>query len=334
MPPPLMDLRDNQMMLYLETNRAVDLGRFVSFLAAVNELARLPHALGPDVELELTSVSTGSAVAVISAYGGLIGGLGSFATFGLLVYQEVARGRRKVASRAAYLVLDDDVVAIEIHRAGQTPLVIQTNEIAILPEVERRRFERQRLADERAYEDAGFAYLATEDGTPVVTETGERIAVGGPTSAAARTFLDEGGANSGSFIRPFTHSLSAENLETSSPELSRPVLEQHGPAKARVRTSTFATQRVPGAKPQPDRNRGLTLFGRFSIAPDGAAMFHTGGRSFRVDTPGATLGPVPIGPEMLVEGQPFGGDGSGFTNGIHVFSARPVASGLSESGKQ
>lgn len=112
---------------------------------------------------------------------------------------------------------------------------------------------------------------------------------------------------------PTVHALKANDLTLPPAEISRPALTSPAP-----RFSNFATQRWGSHKP--DRNQAVKMLGRFAMAPDGTGTFETGKRTYRIDNPGVEFEPVPLGPELVIEGQPFQSSSLPGEDSIHVFA--------------
>lgn len=161
MPMPPLELSDRQFAVHLETNRPVNMARLAEFLGAVAVEAQ--RALGPEAEIELTSLRTGSVTAVISAYGSVIaafGGVGSFVV-ALAAYIETRRDRR-VGKRGAELALDDGVVAFEFGANGIERITVPAGNIAAL---EALLASRAALVDRRLHAEPGKFTLSGSDAT-------------------------------------------------------------------------------------------------------------------------------------------------------------------------
>src|SRR5690606_9062989 len=190
MPP--RELRDFQLAVHLETNRAVDLRRLGAFLTALGELA--DERLGPNAEFELTHLSRGSVTAVFDAWGSVIGGIGGFGSFALMIVMYIENNRqRRLSKRAAELVVDNGVVSISVEAKATGRIVIQGSSVAAVEVLVAQRENQAKLSGRgnvygqdyggsgrfrpSGIEDARPAWpnLVTQDGRSIVTESGVPI---------------------------------------------------------------------------------------------------------------------------------------------------------------
>lgn len=209
MPMPKLELNDQQLAVYLETNQHVDVARLSSFLEALNEFAL--DYFQEDPRLELSQLRTGSVIAVFTAWGAVAGGIGTMGIFALALAERIENYRqRKFERRAAEHVLDDGVVRFEFGAKGIETITVPANKVAAISTIlaERDNLARPALTpggkwvsdieeidDEeealRLLEEGGFDYLVTEEGEPITTETGEPISIGRLTGPKPASDIDE-----------------------------------------------------------------------------------------------------------------------------------------------
>ena len=206
MPMPYLELDDRQIAVYLETNQQVDLKRLADFLGAISEYAS--DFFEDDPRLELSQLRTGSVIAVMTAWGAIAGGVGTMGLFAIALADRIESYRqRKIERRAAEHVLDDGVVRFEFGAKGIENILVPAANVAAIQTIlyERENTARPPLeqseearslryltsdpdeqtaldvAEEedamRQLEKAGFDYLVTEKGEPIVTENGDAIRV-------------------------------------------------------------------------------------------------------------------------------------------------------------
>lgn len=176
MPMREIVLDERQFAIFLETNAPVNARRLGAFLVAIGELTQRSEHFGPQSDLRIVHLSTGSVTAIFEAWGSVVGGMGGIGAFVLMLVDYIEKSRsRVVAKRAADLIRDDGVVALEFETLETGRIVISAGALLAVhaPPSKRRRTQPDR--DELAYESAGFDYLVTEGGEPIVTEDGSRI---------------------------------------------------------------------------------------------------------------------------------------------------------------
>lgn len=294
--PENLEADSYDLWLRFESNNVIDVDHLAKFLREISRLARTKVFYGRGATVTLRRLSSDSPTTILIQVldvAGNLAGVGQLGIGILMLIQE--RKGHQLAKALAVIMTDDDVY--ELSALFRDPSGDGARRVAVsreqVPAV-------LQLAAEREIADA-----PEEGRLPKLLDGRDQ----------ARDWLLTDETGSGSFARSMQLP-------------SQTTIPDHLPGSTEgpnLRTSTFATQRVGGVFPGPDRKQAVSLLGTFNIYPDGTAFFKTGNAQFRVNNPGVELDPVPIGPEVVVEGQPIPSSREAEAH-IHVFSARPLQS--------
>lgn len=136
--PTKDDLAANDVVLRFETNQIISPAAFGTVLREIERIARLKGMFGPDVEIGIVDMGTGSAWARIRIGLTIAAEVAAIAGFGLVLSDYIQRERGALAEAVATLAIDDSVVEARIVTREKT-ITIATHDLPARMIVEAKR---------------------------------------------------------------------------------------------------------------------------------------------------------------------------------------------------
>ncbi len=107
-------LAPNEFAFSLETNNAVSPAAFGTFLREIERIARLKKHFGPDAEIRLVEIGTGSVWGKIKIGLTVAAALAEVSNFAVDIHDRMAQQNDKLAQAVAVMAIDDSVVSFKI----------------------------------------------------------------------------------------------------------------------------------------------------------------------------------------------------------------------------
>ena len=142
-----LPLTENELAFHFETNDAVAPTQLGVFLAELERIARLKQHFGPDAQVRVTELGTGSVWGKIAVGLGALGGAATIASFGLNISDRLTQPHGKLAEAVAAMSIDSSVVSATIVTNEKTITVTSNDMPAIATVKEKRKHARYNQTD-------------------------------------------------------------------------------------------------------------------------------------------------------------------------------------------
>lgn len=189
--PTADDLAPNDIVFRLETNQAISPASFGTVLREIERIARLKSQFGPDTEIGIVDMGTGSAWARIRIGLTIAAEIAAVGALALTIEQYVNRPSGTLAEAIAVLSIDDSVVEARIVTRART-ITIATNELPARQTVEQKRLIAAGVREIEGVGGYGRSYGMDYGGKPItldgqeLTLDNERLSMDGQNAQPDR----------------------------------------------------------------------------------------------------------------------------------------------------